>query len=131
MMQPFELLVVLAWAAVPLVLIAVALWAIAAAVRRPTRIPRGTEGPAVDQPTIVLPRPNPLERHRIDPIAFVAGGLTVAIGVIGLLHQTGAISLGPGAVAVVLVGLTGVGVVAAVLLWPRRTERIEDPRLNR
>ncbi|NLA36910.1 MAG: hypothetical protein GX868_14665 [Actinobacteria bacterium] len=90
-----------------------------------------TPGSPGARQVIVLPRPNPLERHRLDPIAFVAGGLTVAVGIIGLLHQAGAFDLGPGAVAVTVTGLIGVGVVAAVLLWPRQPQRIEDPRLER
>lgn len=77
------------------------------------------------------PRPAPLERHRIDSIAFVAGLLTVCVGGVGLAHQLGAIELGPAHVAVIVTALIAVAIIATIVVMPRRQERIEDPRLAR
>lgn len=88
--------------------------------------------PAFGLPQVItLPRPNPLERHRIDPIAFVAGLLTIAVGAVGLAHQLGAFELGASAVAILLAALVGLAIVTTIIVWPRTPQVIEDPRLER
>ena len=57
-----------------------------------------------------------MERHPLDPIALVTGLVVVIAGVIALLHQLGAFSLGVGPVALIACGLLGAGGIALVAL---------------
>lgn len=56
-----------------------------------------------------------MERHPIDPIALVAGLVTLAGGVIALLHQTGTVELGAEATAIVACIMLGVAGAAGVM----------------
>lgn len=61
-----------------------------------------------------------MRRHPLDPIALVAGAVSIVAGVVAALHQGGAISLGLPAVvlmSLVVLGLAGAGLV---LLSSRR-----------
>jgi hypothetical protein len=60
-----------------------------------------------------------MERHPLDPIALVCGLVTVAGGVIALLHQLGAFHLGPASVVLFGCGLLGAGGAALVVLMAR------------
>ncbi|MGB3412005.1 MAG: hypothetical protein WBA45_12505 [Microthrixaceae bacterium] len=52
--------------------------------------------------------------HRLDPIALVAGMVTIAAGLIAAMHQGGAISLN--LALVVVLGLIALGVAGAALV---------------
>lgn len=72
-----------------------------------------------------------MERHRLDVFALMGGLVTLVIGVIGLLHQCDAFDLGPGQVALIgTAALVATG-IALVLLLPKKTDDLDDPRLKR
>ena len=55
-----------------------------------------------------------MRRHPLDPIALVAGVVSIVAGLVAALHQGGAISLGLPAVvllSLVVLGLAGAGLV--------------------
>lgn len=56
-----------------------------------------------------------MERHPIDPIALVAGLVTLAGGVIALLHQTGTVEMGAEATTIVACVMLGVAGALGVL----------------
>ena len=68
-----------------------------------------------------------MERHPLDPIALVCGLVTVAGGVIALLHQLGAFHLGPASVVLFGCGLLGAGGAALVVLMARHGSTAEEP----
>ena len=73
-----------------------------------------------------------MERHPLDPVALVAGVLTVVGGVVALLHQTGAFGLDVGSTGLIACVALGVGGAALVALTnrsgaPARTEPGEEP----
>jgi hypothetical protein len=55
-----------------------------------------------------------MKRHPLDPLALVAGVVTVVAGVIAVLHQSDVIPLGLS--AVVLLGLVVLGLAGAALV---------------
>lgn len=60
-----------------------------------------------------------MDRHPLDPIALVAGLVTIVGGVIALLHQVGAFHLGPGSVFLIACIVLGTAGTALVLLMGR------------
>lgn len=66
-----------------------------------------------------------MERHPLDPIALVCGLVTVAAGVIALLHQLGAFHLGVASVVLLGCGLLGAGGAALVVLMARHGSTVE------
>lgn len=63
-----------------------------------------------------------MERHPLDPIALVAGLVTLTAGAIALAHQTGVIGLGPGPVALVALIALGLAGATLVMLSGRRAD---------
>jgi len=62
-----------------------------------------------------------MERHPLDPIALVVGLSTIVGGIIALLHQTGAIRLGPGPLVLIACVVFGIGGAALVALTNRNS----------
>lgn len=58
--------------------------------------------------------------HPLDPVALVSGVIAIAAGIIGILHQSGAISLGLPLVIILSLIAVGVGGASLVLLEARR-----------
>lgn len=61
-----------------------------------------------------------MKRHPLDPLALVAGAVSIVAGVVAALHQGGAISLGLPAVVLLALLVLGLAGAALVLLTNRR-----------
>jgi len=65
-----------------------------------------------------------MNSHPLDPIALIAGLVTLVGGIVALLHQGGAMHLGPAAlatIACVTLGLAGAGGVFLANRKPNRS----------
>lgn len=59
-----------------------------------------------------------MERHDLDPLALIFGLVGLLAGFVALLHQNGALALGPApvlALSVLVVGLAGIAYAAVEL----------------
>lgn len=81
---------------------------------------------AVPDPAVVHERAPRFDRHPLDPIALVGGILTIVGGIVGLLHQTGVIRLGPAPTILLVLVAAGLG-AAALIVLPRRAPTAAAP----